>query len=117
MTSQRVPDRGDVYWVLLGPEAGGERKGRHLFLVMSPAAINKYGVAIMVAITGGGVGPREIGLTVPIKGHNTHGVVVCTQLRSLAFRAPERQFEYFETLDDGTVKLVAEKIASILDPR
>ncbi|PYU22677.1 MAG: hypothetical protein DMG30_14125 [Acidobacteria bacterium] len=36
----RVPDRGDVVWVTLTPQAGHEQAGRRPAVVLSPAAYN-----------------------------------------------------------------------------
>ena len=50
-----VPDRGDVVWITLNPQAGHEQAGRRPALVLSPAAYNgKVGLAILCPITSGG---------------------------------------------------------------
>jgi mRNA interferase ChpB len=112
MIGFRVPDRGDVYWVDPNPVSGSEMKDRHPYLVMSPKEINRFGISIAVAITQGGSGAREVGFTVPLSGSRIGGVVVCTQLRSFDMRA--RGAEFAETLDEGTVQLVADTIASLV---
>jgi mRNA interferase MazF len=35
-----VPERGDVVWIMLNPQAGHEQAGRRPALVLSPAAYN-----------------------------------------------------------------------------
>lgn len=112
MIGFRVPDRGDVYWVDPNPVSGSEMKGRHAYLVMSPRDVNQFGISIAVAITQGGSGARQVGFTVPLTGTRIGGVVVCTQLRSFDMRT--RGAEYAETLDKGTVQLVADTIASLV---
>ncbi|MDP1831810.1 MAG: type II toxin-antitoxin system PemK/MazF family toxin [Geothrix sp.] len=112
MIGFRVPDRGDVYWFTPDEVAGKEMKGHHAYLVLSPKSLNQYGISVTVAITTGGAGPRESGVTVPLTGTKTGGVVVCHQIRSLDLQA--RGAEYSETLDKGTVQLVADTIASII---
>ena len=47
-----VPNRGDVVWVTLNPQAGHEQAGRQPALVLSPATYNsKVGLAILCPIT------------------------------------------------------------------
>jgi mRNA interferase MazF len=47
-----VPDRNDVIWISLDPQAGHEQAGRRPALVVSPAAYNrKVGLAIVCPIT------------------------------------------------------------------
>ncbi len=46
----RVPDRGDVVWITLAPQAGAEQAGRRPAVVLSPAAYNgKVGLAFTVS--------------------------------------------------------------------
>jgi mRNA interferase ChpB len=112
MIGFRVPDRGDVYWFTPDEVTGKEMKGHHAYLVLSPKEVNRLGISVTVAITQGGAGPRELGLTVPLTGTKTGGVVVCHQIRSLDLQA--RKAEFAETLDKATVQLVADKIASLI---
>lgn len=119
MIGRKIPDRGDVYWIDPNPVIGRETKDRHRYVVISPKAINRFGVAITVAITGGGGGPRESGgLTVPISGHDTHGVAVCTQVRSFDIHAHEDKngARYVETLDKATTDEIALRVASVIEP-
>ena len=90
MTRRRIPQRGDVYWIDPNPIAGRELKDRHRFVVITPKAINALGVAMTVPVTSGGVFARDIGLTVPITGHDTAAVAVCNQIRSFDIEARER---------------------------
>ena len=39
--SSFVPDRGDVVWLTLQPQAGREQAGRRPVLVLSPASYNE----------------------------------------------------------------------------
>ena len=46
------PDRGDVVWVSMNPQAGHEQAGRRPALVLSPLEYNlKVGLAILCPIT------------------------------------------------------------------
>ncbi len=49
--SQYVPDRGNVIWLSLNPQKGHEQAGRRPALVLSPAAYNRRGLAIICPIT------------------------------------------------------------------
>ncbi len=52
MPGDHVPDRGDVVWISLNPQAGHEQAGRRPAIVLSPAAYNrKTGLAVFCPIT------------------------------------------------------------------
>ncbi len=82
----RVPDRGDVVWITLAPQADHEQAGRRPAVVLSPAAYNrKVGLALMCPITSQVKGyPFEV--TVPT-GLPVTGVVISDQVKSLDWRA------------------------------
>jgi mRNA interferase MazF len=81
-----VPDRGDVVWVTLAPEAGQEQSGRRPAVVLSPAAYNgKVGLAVMVPVTSVAKGyPFEVALP---PGLPVAGVILSDQVRTLNWRA------------------------------
>jgi mRNA interferase MazF len=86
MSSRRfVPDRGDVIWIEMTPQAGHEQAGRRPALVLSPAAYNgKTGLALLCPITSQIKGyPFEVGL--PAEA-NVTGVILSDQVRSLDWR-------------------------------
>lgn len=112
----RIAGRGDVYWVNPNPAKGREMKDRHRFVVISPREINQFGLTIMIAVTSGGEWARNMGITVPITGHDTSGVAVCNQIRSFDLRSVDRQAEYIETLDTATIDEIASRVVSIVDP-
>lgn len=112
----RIADRGEVYWVNPNPVAGREIKDRHRFVAISPKAINRFGLTMMVAITSGGEATRDLGLAVPITGHDTLGVAVCNQLRSFDLRSSDRQAEFIEALDADTTNEIVDRVISIIDP-
>ena len=118
MIRRRIPQRGDVYWVNPDPVSGGEMKGRHPFVVISPKEINAFGVSITVAITSGGAASRAMGLTVPIQGHKTQGVAVCHQVRSFNLDAREADGSavFVETLDPATTAEIVARTISVIDP-
>ena len=59
-----VPDRGDVVWIHLDPQAGREQGGHRTCLVLSPALYNgKTGLAVLCPITNQAKGyPFEVPL-------------------------------------------------------
>lgn len=118
MTRRKIAQRGDVYWVDPNPIAGREVKDRHRFVVITPKAINALGIAMTVPVVSGGAFGREMGLAVPVVGHDTTGVAVCNQVRSFDIEARERSgsARYVETLDEATVEEIVNRVVSVIDP-
>jgi mRNA interferase MazF len=86
-----APERGDVVWITMNPQAGREQAGRRPALVLSPGAYNgKVGLAIFCPITGQVKGyPFEVPLP---SGLPVGGVVLSDQAKSLDWRAREAEF-------------------------
>jgi len=86
VTAEKTPDRGDLVWISLNPQAGHEQAGRRPALVLSPASYNsKVGLALCCPITSRVKGyPFEVVLsgTLPMTG-----VVLSDQVKSLDWRA------------------------------
>lgn len=115
----RLPDRGDIYHLDADPVYGREERGKHYFLVVSPAVINRLGVSVCVAITTGGQGMRAAGTAVSITGGGSvTGVAVCNQIRAFDLPARERagNARYIETIDRAIANEVARTAASVIDP-
>ena len=85
MASPDVPDRGDVVWITLHPQAGHEQAGRRPALVLSPAAYNrKAGLALLCPITSQVKGyPFEV--RVP-DGLEVSGAILSDQVKCLDWR-------------------------------
>ncbi len=115
---RRIAQPGDIYWIDPNPIVGRELKDRHRWVVITPKAINTLGIAMTVPITSGGAFSREIGLTVPIIGHDTTGVAVCNQVRSFDLEARQRagSARYVETLDKTTTTEIINRVISVIDP-
>jgi mRNA interferase MazF len=81
-----IPERGDVVWITLDPQAGHEQAGRRPALVLSPSAYNgRVGLALFCPITSQVKGyPFEIPLPA---GSPVSGVVGADQVKSLDWRA------------------------------
>ena len=81
-----VPQRGDVVWISLDPQAGHEQSGRRPALVLSPGFYNgKAGLALLCPITSQVKGyPFEVPLDA---NAGARGVVLSDQVKSLDWRA------------------------------
>ncbi len=106
-----VPDRGDVVWITLNPQAGHEQAGRRPALVISPAAYNgKVGLALLCPITNQVKGyPFEVRIPQALA---VAGVVLADQVKSLDWRA--RKVELIGTLPEATVAEVLRKLGTLL---
>lgn len=118
MVRSNVPRRGDVYWIDPNPVSGREMEDRHRFVVITPNEINALGVCMTVPITTGGAFARNIGLAVPITGHETSGVAVCNQVRSFDIEARIRagSARFVEKLDQATTDEIVARVVSAIDP-
>lgn len=107
----RAPDRGDVVWITLSPQAGHEQIGRRPAVVLSPAAYNaKVGLALMCPITSRIKGyPFEV--TIPA-GLPVSGVVLSDQVKSLDWRV--RRAEGICSLPRPAVTEVLQKLGALL---
>jgi mRNA interferase MazF len=108
-----IPERGEVIWISLNPQAGHEQAGRRPALVVSPAGYNaKSGLALLCPITTQVKGyPFEVLLP---DGLPLSGAVLSDQLKSLDWRA--RQAERACTLPASAVTEVLLKLATLLTP-
>jgi mRNA interferase MazF len=106
-----VPQRGDVIWITLNPQAGHEQAGRRPALVLSPAAYNgKVGLAILCPLTNQIKGyPFEV-LVPP--GLSITGAILADQVKNLDWRA--RGGELICSLPRRTVVEVLQKLATLL---
>ena len=109
----KIPDRGDVVWITMNPQAGHEQAGRRPALVLSPAAYNgKVGLAILCPITSQVKGyPFEVNLP---EGLAVKGVILSDQAKSLDWRA--REAELICTVPSPTVQEALLKLAALLSP-
>ena len=85
-TEAHVPERGDVVWITLDPQARHEQSGRRPALILSPKTYNgKVGLAILCPITRQVKGyPFEV----PIPdGQAVAGAILADQVKSLDWRA------------------------------
>lgn len=106
-----VPERGDVVWISLNPQAGHEQAGRRLAVVLSPSAYNgRVGLAILCPITNQIKGyPFEV--TIPT-GLGVTGAILTDQVKSLDWRA--RMAELICSLPESTVTQALQKLHTLL---
>lgn len=106
-----VPQRGDVVWITLNPQAGHEQAGRRPAVVLSPAAYNgKVGLAILCPVTNQIKGyPFEV--VIPDSLAIT-GAILSDQVKSLDWRA--RSAELICALPTKTVSAVLQKLNTLL---
>jgi mRNA interferase MazF len=83
---ERIPQRGDVVWIKLNPQAGHEQAGRRPAVILSPKAYNgKVGLAILCPISTRVKGyPFEV--LVP-DGLPARGAILADQIKNLDWRA------------------------------
>lgn len=107
------PERGDVVWITLNPQAGHEQSGRRPAVVLSPGAYNeKVGLAILCPITRQVKGyPFEV--LVP-DSCGVAGAILADQVKSLDWRA--REAEFVCALPADVVAEVLHKIGTLLKP-
>ena len=111
MARSYVPNRGDVVWISLNPQAGHEQAGRRPAVVVSPPAYNrKVGLALLCPITSQIKGyPFEV--IIP-QGLKLSGAVLSDQVKSLDWRA--RRAELICTLPKDTIDEVVQKLTTLI---
>ena len=106
-----VPDRGDVVWITLNPQAGHEQTGRRPAVILSPAAYNgKVGLAILCPITNQIKGyPFEVLIPPDM---DVIGAILADQVKSLDWCM--RKAELICTLPEATLVEVLQKLGTLL---
>ena len=111
MARSYLPNRGDVVWISLNPQAGHEQVGRRPAVVVSPLAYNrKVGLALLCPVTSQIKGyPFEV--IIP-QGLKLGGAVLSDQVKSLDWRA--RRAELICTLPRDTIVEVVQKLSTLV---
>jgi mRNA interferase MazF len=106
-----VPQRGDVVWINLNPQAGHEQTGHRPAVVLSPEIYNgKVGLAILCPITNQIKGyPFEV--LIPT-GLPVTGAVLADQVKSLDWRI--REAELICALPPRTVSEILQRLGTLL---
>ena len=108
------PERGDVVWIDMNPQAGHEQRGRRPALVLSPGAYNrKTGLAILCPLTTQIKGyPFEVVLP---EGLKAQGAILADQVKSLDWRV--RRAELLCRIPYVILDEVLSKLDSLLNTR
>ena len=106
-----IPDRGDIVWITLNPQAGHEQVRRRPALVLSPSAYNgKVGLALLCPVTNQLKGyPFEV--VIP-DGLKISGAVLSDQVKSLDWKA--RRAEFACALPSVALYEVLQKVNTLL---
>jgi mRNA interferase MazF len=106
-----VPERGDIVWIDLNPQAGHEQAGRRPALVVSPKDYNKkVGLAIFCPITNQIKGyPFEVALP---SGLKVAGAILSDQIKNLDWTV--RNTSFICKLPDSVTQDVFSKFLTLL---
>jgi len=111
MSALWVPERGNVVWITLDPQAGTEQAGKRPALVLSPASYNRVvGLALFAPITS-----RVKGYTFEVQipeGLPVSGVVLADHTKSLDWRT--RRAEYICDVPAECIAEVMDKLLVLL---
>ena len=106
-----TPDRGDVVWINMNPQAGHEQAGVRPAIVLSPIAYNKkVGLALFCPITNQVKGyPFEVAIP---EGLDVRGVILSDQVKSLDWRV--RRVEFIGKIREPIIADVLRKLNTLL---
>lgn len=108
--------RGDIVRLNLNPTAGREQQGDFRpALVLTPAAYNATGLAVIAPITQGGDFARYAGFAVTLSGAgtDTQGVILCNQIRSVDLEA--RGAKRIESAPDVIIEDALARVQTLLE--
>ncbi len=111
MTKDYVPNRGDVVWIDMNPQAGHEQSGRRPAVVLSPYSYNaKVGLALLTPVTNQIKGyPFEVAIP---EGNEVTGAILSDQVKSLDWRV--RKAEFFCRIPESATSEILAKLAALL---
>lgn len=106
-----TPNRGDVVWITLNPQAGHEQAGRRPAVVLSPAAYNgKVGLAIFCPITSQ-IKQYPYEVRIP-EGFAISGAILSDQVKSLDWKV--RQAEFVCKIPEATIIEILQKLGTLV---
>ena len=110
MPRKYVPKRGHIVFTNFDPAAGHEQAMRRPALVLSPESFNRQiKLALVVPITSR---VRGHGFEVELEGTETHGVVLCHQVKTIDYNA--RGIRLIETAPEAIVQDVLAKVRVLI---
>jgi len=109
----KIPQRGDLVWISMNPQAGHEQAGHRPALVLSPGSYHgKVGLAVMCPVTGQVKGyPFEVAIP---SGLPVQGVVLSDQARSLDWKV--RKARFICKLPPENTLEVLQKLGTLVNP-
>ncbi|HXY74498.1 MAG TPA: type II toxin-antitoxin system PemK/MazF family toxin [Dehalococcoidales bacterium] len=106
-----IPQRGDLVWITLNPQAGHEQAGRRPAVILSPRSYNrKTGLAILCPITSQ-IKNYPFEVIIPSRLPVT-GAILSDQVKSLDWNA--RNIELICALPPETISEALEKLLTLL---
>ena len=108
--------RGDIVRLNLNPTAGREQQGDFRpALVLTPAAYNATGLAVIAPITQGGDFARYAGFAVTLSGAGTEtqGVILCNQIRSVDLEA--RGAKRIEAVPEAVIEDALARVMALFE--
>ena len=111
MVKEFIPDRGDLVWINMQPQAGHEQSGRRPAAVLSPKSYNgKVGLALLCPITSQIKGyPFEVMIPSELK---VKGVILSDQVKSLDWKI--RKAEFCDKLPQDVILEIIKKLETLL---
>ena len=109
-------NRADIVRLNLNPTAGREQQGDFRpALVLTPAAYNASGLAVIAPITQGGDFARHAGFAVPLSGSGTEtqGIVLCNQIRTVDLEA--RSAKRIESVPEMVIDDVLARVQALFE--
>jgi mRNA interferase MazF len=106
-----TPDRGDVVWLELNPQAGREQAGHRPVIVLSPAAYNRQGLMLCCPITSKVKGyPFEV--VVRGKAHKIAGVALADHVKCLDWQS--RGSKKVDAVEDDVLAEISGLLKALL---
>lgn len=109
-------NRADIVRLNLNPTAGREQQGDFRpALILTPAAFNVSGLAMIAPITQDGDFARHAGFAVPLSGSGTEtqGVVLCNQICTVDLEA--RGAKRIESVPDAVMDDVLARVQALFE--
>lgn len=108
--------RGDIVRLNLNPTAGREQQGDFRpALILTPAAYNATGLAVVAPITQGGDFARYAGFAVTLSGAGTEtqGVILCNQIRTVDLAA--RGAKHIESVPEVVIEDALARVQTLFE--
>lgn len=106
-----TPERGDILWIELNPQAGREQAGHRPVIVLSPSSYNKQGLMLCCPVTAKQKGyPFEV--DVKSKLAKIKGVVLADHVKCLDWQT--RGIEKVDEVEQETLAHVTAMLKTLL---